>query len=88
MLQVCAPEPLEVAVLGHDLNQVLQLRIALPIVAGLVGVGNDQHVCRIGAGAKARIEFGERGKKLGRYAIAVFRSPKQHIVMAPSCTSR
>ena len=82
MLQVHAPEPLERAVLRHDLHQRLQRRIVLPVVAGLVGVGNHHHIGRIVVAAQALVECRERAVFVPGDALAALRGAKQHVVMA------
>ncbi len=59
VLQIGLTEPLEVAVLGHYLHEVLELGVAGAVVAGLVGVGDHEHVPGLRVPAQAGKQFGQ-----------------------------
>ena len=80
--QVNLAEPLESAVLGHDLHQRFQRRIALAVVAGLVGVGDHHHVLRIVVGAQPLVEGGEGAEPGSADALAPGGGAEQHVVVA------
>ena len=65
VVQVHSSEPLEGAVLGHDLDQGLQQRVVQPVVAGLVGVGYHHHVFGIVVATQALVEQRQGAELLG-----------------------
>ena len=81
VVQVHPSEPLERAVLGHDLDQGLQQRVVQPVVAGLVGVGYHHHVFGIVVGTQTLVEQRQGAELLGRDAATFIGSPEQHVVM-------
>ena len=82
MAQVRLAEPLEGAVLGHDLDERLQLRIAQAVVAGLVRVGDHHHVRRIVHFAQPRVQVRQCREVLGRDALAVLRRAEEDVVVS------
>ena len=80
--QVRLAEPLERAVLRHDLDERLQLRIAQAEVARLVRVGDHHHVRRIVKVAQTRVQVRQRREILSRDAHAVLRRAEEHVVVS------
>ena len=57
LLEVHTAEPFECSVLRHNLDQRLQKRIVEPVIARLMGMGNDHNVGGIVLSTEALVQF-------------------------------
>ena len=81
-LEVEVAEPLEGAVAGGDLDQLLHLGVVARPVAGVVRVRNDEDVVRIGFGAQPLVEEVEIVRLLHADQVVVGRAEQDVVVAA------
>ena len=80
--QVLPDEPVEGAVHRHHLDEGLELGVRLAVVAGVVGVRDDEDVVGVVARVQALVELGQGGELDGRHRRPVGGVAVEHVVVA------